>query len=390
MNDLLTGLKGQSELEQLGLSGVPQASQRLLGEFIGESRAITCLNISLYGHDATEPLIAGLRQNTTLEQLTLDVDNIEDGMLPLITLLSENKCGPARFLLETRNSRYDTNDSLLIGDMIARNVTISHFSWHFRNHRQVDLNLIGSALERNRTLDTISLSKTGLLPGEETISEDWVDEGQLPGLVACLGNNRTLTKFAFSNHLYLGMVRPSHPEIEVILNRNLSYQRYACSTGFMEGAARGFFAALDLPAELGEPTVPYLLQQKPRIQAASLALVNKMTYASSLDGRRHENAVVMKEALAAADSNVGDAADQMLDLLKRIVVTPQDFSEDALSEIACSPLMVDGLFTILKSSRPDYETLVARFSDASGFLLIQAKIFLENQARQDKGLMADA
>lgn len=385
MNDLLTALKGQSGLEQLGLSGVPQASQRLLGEFIGESRAITGLNISLYGHDATEPLIAGLRQNTTLAQLTLEVDKIEDGMLPLITLLSENKCGPAQFLLETRNGRNDTNDSRLIADMIARNVTISDFSWHFRDHHQVDLNLIGLALERNRTLDTIALSKTDQLPGEEDVFESWIHQGQLPGLVARLRNNRTLTKFNFCDHHWPTMVRPTHPEIELILERNLSYQRYACSTGFMEGAARGLFAALDLPAELGQPTVPYLLQQKPRIQAASLALVNKTTYASALDGRRYENAEMMKQTLLAADRNNGDAADQMVDLLKRIVVTPQDFSEDALREIACSPLMLDGLFTILESSRPDYETLVARFSDASGFLLIQMLIGLENQARQNPG-----
>jgi hypothetical protein len=383
MNSLLAELKTQNGLSRLCLAGVPRECQKLLGEFIGESHALRHLDISLYGSDATEPLIAGLQQNTTLRSLVLDVDSIEDGMLPLIGLLSEKQCSPAHFVLETRTGRRDGKDSLVIGEMIGNNAVTHAFTWRFRDQKTIDFELLGAGLQRNRTLDTFILNKTGPRPGEPVGFRRWI-EGDLPELAALLDKNRTLTQLDL---LVLGTARQIVPAIETILERNRSYQRYACSTGFMQGAAEGFFAALNMPSELGQPTAPYLSAQKPLIEAASLALVNKTTYGWALGRRREECARAMDEALAGAEGSKADGADRMVALLKWLVATPQDFSGDALRKIASSPLIAHALVSVMENSQSEFDCLVRLLGEAAGVGLIRMLVMMEIQQRQRSATM---
>lgn len=386
---LLAGLKAQNRLEQLCLAGVPRECQALLGAFIGASHALTCLDISLHGTDATALLIAGLRQNTSLQSLTLAVDSIDDGVLPLLSLLAEKKSSLERVVLETRNGREDTNDSVFIGNMIAINATMSSFTWRFRDHIHVDLVRLGAALGINSTLETIVLEKQNCSFSVMSLSPDWLDESQLPTLVEYLGKNRTLTKFHFLHRYFPFAKGQTVPQIEEIMDRNLSYQRHACSAGFMEGAARGFFSVLNMPSELGQPTVQYLLQHKPRIEAAALALVNKATHAWAREGRREESVELVSEALAIDQINISDATDRMIALLKRIVVLPQDFSDEALLEIACNPFMLDGLDSIMESNPQDCAWLVVRFGEVIGVGLIQTLIETRIRQRQHTAATLD-
>jgi hypothetical protein len=390
MNYLLAELKTQTGLKQLGLADVPRACQGQLGNLISGNHALTSLKISLHGPDATEPLIAGLSQNSALEHLSLDVDGIEDGMLPLITMLAHNTGRLSQFVLETRNGRGDEGDSFFIAALISGNATISEFTWRFRDHKNTDLALLGSALESNSTLETIVLEKTGFGLDETDMSTDWLDEKQLPVLAARLGRNRTLTKLDFRDQYYPSNMKRMRPELDAIMERNLSYQRYACSEGFIEGAAQGFFAALNMPPELGQPTAPYLLAQKPRIRAASLALVDKTTLAWALGRRREQSAEVMKTALAAGERNDADAAARMAALLRRIVATPLDFSEDALREVARSPLIGQGLASIMENRPASYQRLLTLLGEAAGFDLIRTLVMMEIGQRRNVAATPDA
>lgn len=98
----------------------------------------------------------------------------------------------------------------------------------------------------------------------------------------------------------------------------------------------------------------------------------------------------MKETLAAAQENAANAADRMVALLKRIVATPQDFSDDALCKIAGSPCIAQSMVSIKENSQPDYDCLFALLGDAAGFDLIRNLVTMEILRRQEMAAAPDA
>lgn len=365
MDIFLETLKAQGRLRHLHLDGVPQTGQAALGDFIAESQVLTELDVSLHGDACTEPLVDAFSKNTTIECLRLNVTSIEDGMLPIINRITDNQCSLEHFSLETRCGREDDLDVRCISTMLASNCTLSSFTWKFKSPQIFDLVMLGESLAKNTRLERIYLNRNQVKDVSQKFLVESRTAGQLPEFGKLLSKNRSLANFKFyPGNGAFGTTGVSHPLIDMVLNRNFSYQNYACSEGFIKGAACGFFEASSLPGELGYMLAPALLKQKPRLEASALAFVNKATYRWALHERRKEGVNMIDNVLAAAERNGKNVAGKMEDLLHHIAVVGQDYSVDQLREIAGIPHFAYALVQINRPEEVAY--LVSCFSEVVG------------------------
>jgi hypothetical protein len=378
VNSLLAALKGQTRLKYLHLGGVPQTGQKALGEFIAESQALTSLTVGLAGDACTQTLVDAFSKNTTISFLALRVDSIENGMLPLIELIAKNKCRPQQFTLATSCSRDNCENLRYLCEMLRSNTTLNHFHWDCRDLNFSHLGLLGESLAKNTTLEHLLICRNhdgDLIP--RSAIETAVKE-HIPEFARHFAKNRTLTKFLFYPTASLFQRNKlSDPAIDAILKRNLAYQTYACSEGFIKGASCAFFNGLGLPAELGSVAAPFLLHQRPRTRAGSLALVNKASYHWAHLERRKEGARMIAGVLAAGAGPRRHATVKMIELLGRIAFLRQDYSIDQLREIAASPDFAPALVRL--RSPEDYAHLVSRFGEAVGSELMGRLIALANR-----------
>lgn len=190
-------------------------------------------------------------------------------------------------------------------------------------------------------------------------------KAQLPDFTRELSKNRTLKTFQFFpgdhsfNNKYL-----IDPALEAITERNRAFQQYACSQGFIAGAACGYFESMTFPAELGDAVAPYLAQETPLNQAALLAFVNKTTYLWALEMRQRTNAAAVKEMLAAGSETARPTFWDMALMLPTIAAMKQDLSDDDIRKLAAVPVLPSALQRFKTGKLDAYDDLVARFHNA--------------------------
>jgi hypothetical protein len=381
MADLFRHLCGQSHLERLVLSEVPEHCQSLLGNFLGSSNTLTTLRISMDGVLATEPLVAGFRRNTSVEKLYLNVTDMADGLLPLLAALADSENTLTHVTLTTRQGRADAKDSRYIGNLIARSGSLASLVWGFADGKGVDLGRLGIALEKNRRLESLTLIR--LIEPEARRGPvghacDWVDTTTIPPLLESLNKNRTLTALVFSERVPLvNAVPEKFPMLQQVLDRNRAWQVFACSDAYICGAAQGFFTSLGMPVDTALVTADCLLHYKPRVAAGALALVNKATYYSALAGRRDAHPAMLNQRLAAMpdyEDGTDNFVDDMIELLNGIIASRGDYSAEDLRRIANSPSLGAALVAIMERSTPNYLYLGRRFCQAVGTDVMRSKV----------------
>ena len=400
MSKLFQHLEGQWQLERLVLSAVSHECQSPLGNFLGSSHTLDTLQISIDGSVATAALVDGFRQNRSIERLYLNLTDLADGMLPLLSAIAENKSSLRLVALTTCHGRADAKDSQYIGDLIGCNDTLASLVWKFSNEREVDFAHLGSALEKNRRLESLCLIRERE-HGDRHVAVgqdgEWVDADAIPSFIKKLGKNRTLTKLRILDSVRLANAVPQKfPMLQQVLDRNLAWQKFACSDAFISGAVQGFFTTLGMPADTAFVTAGILLQQRPRVATRALALVNRAAYDSALAGRRHAHPAMLNESLAAmpdsdeeseddvfefmagaTTSREGGDNEDMIALLNGVVLSRADYSVDDLRRIAHGPALGAALVVIMARSAAHYLYLVKQFCQAIGTDVMRSKILAQ-------------
>jgi hypothetical protein len=107
MRDLFQYIGGESLLERLLLSVVPEHCQSLLGNFLGSSNSLATLRICIGSLTATEPLVARFRKNISVEKLHLNLTEMADGLLPLLAAVADSEEPLTHVTLKTCRGRAD-------------------------------------------------------------------------------------------------------------------------------------------------------------------------------------------------------------------------------------------------------------------------------------------
>lgn len=402
MTDLFRHLGGQSLLERLVLSALPEHCQSLLGIFLGSSDSLATLTIQIDGLTATEPLVAGFRKNRSVEKLYLNLTAMEDGLLPLLAAVADCNEPLTHFTVKTCRGRADAGDSQYIGEVIGRNEALVSLVWGFSDHKGVDLARLGTALINNRRLESLYLIRQ-IEPDKPHdalgYSCDWVDASVIPSLLESLNKNRTLTTLFLSNSApFVNVTTEKLAMVQQVLDRNLAWQVFACSDEYICGAVHGFFTSMGMPVDTAQVTAECLLRHTPRVAAGALALVNKATYESALAMRRDAHPALLNQRLAAMPDfdyreagsgddmeehdlycgNVADSDDapfeDMIELLNGVVASRDDYSADDLRRMVNHPSLGGALVVMMKRSESNYLYLVKRFCQAAGKDVIRSMI----------------
>ena len=373
VGDVIKEIAGQLQLERLSLNYVPEDCEAVIGELIGASHVLKDLKISLAGSTPSDALIDGFRRSTTVENVRLKVQNLEDDMLPLIAAIAQNDGSIKSLELIIVRARTDANDCHCICDLIARNRFLVSLTWRFPFDCKVDLVKFGTALGKNKRLETLELREAPESGYSDSMRPDWAKPDLIPGMTESLKSNRSLTKlvFAFSSQ-ETNPVERDFPLLQQVLDRNRAWQQYACSDAFLVGAVDGLFATMGMPVDTATVTASFLMQSEPRVTTAALALVNKTIYQHALSARRHSHADMLSQMLPIKNAFGFHNREDMVGLLNGIIVSKQDFSIDDFSSIADSPSLGIALKKMMYRSPPDYLYLVKLFCQAAGVKKIRS------------------
>lgn len=365
---IIDQLAGQMQLERLSLSRVPPHEQSLLGHFLCTSLSLTDLRIGLDGANAPKALVAGFSQTMSIENLRLELPNLENGMLPLIGGIANNKGSIKSLALITREKRLDLNETACLCDLIAGNSFLVSLAWRFSIDSNVNLVQIGAALGKNKRLESLALAaKFKPDSGHYWKKPDWVDHAIVPELIENLKNNKTLLSLELSDQRsILDMHKLKFPELQQLLQRNRAWQRFACSDAWVAGAAEGFFATLQMPVDIANVAAGYLMQSGPRADIAALALVNKASHHQARSSRRQAHAAMLDQQLSIADEFATHDSKSMLELLNGIAACMEDFSVADFSRIAERPSLASALVDMMRCSPRVYLKLIRNFCQAAG------------------------
>lgn len=377
MTRLMRQLGGQTRLERLVLKSLPQTCQALLGDFLGASHTLTLLKIGLEGQVAGPELAAGFIKNSSLETVILTANDVGDGMLPLMVAMEKDKGSVQNFSLLTESGCADSNAGKSIGKLIASNASLRTIGWRFGTERRVNLDPLFTGLEQNSCLEALVL-EADLNRDKQTDSFlaccGLEDPAAVASLTEKLRRNRTLTKLVIYDAERRNVVPTLFPLFQQVVDRNLAWETFACSKGFIEGAAIGFCTSWSMPGDLGPVLADQLLNRGPHTAFGGLALLNKASYGSALAQRGLAHASLLDREFEGIEGYDQDGLEDMIKVLNGIASTSEVFSSNDLRRIAGLPLLPAALVRLMSRNPPVYLQLAGRFCQAVGITQMRSNI----------------
>ena len=366
VTNLFKQVGGQLQLERLELNCVPQHCAALLGGFLSASQTLTELLLELSNSPITEPLGAGLRDSVSIKRVDVDVPSVEDSMLPLIAGIAENKGSIKELVLTSRQGRSDGDDSGWICDLLARNNSLASLEWRLSTDSNLSFFRLAAALGSNRRLESIFLLHQG-----DPIQDKgpmhrmaWLGEEAVQRLAESVRKNRNLKTLYIDNPADVDRsnIVPYKWGLNHALEENRAWQLVACSDEFIEGAAQGLFASLDMPRDAGKVMAQFLMETPRTLGSRAIALVNKATYESAVGSRRQAHEENLAQWLPMSGDGEDVKHESMVRLLQRIIATKKDFSIENLLKIGAHPCLVNALLEIMDRNAAGYLLLIKLFS----------------------------
>ena len=322
------------------------------------------MKIGLAGSKVDKALVDGFSRTRSVESVCLSVFAFKGDMLNLITSIAETNVSIKSIELRSQGPHVDLKDNSGICSLISSHRTLASLIWELPARCKVDLAKIGAALEKNIRLEMLMLVYDELIDGSQP---GWIDETSISALAEKLKKNHPLTDFGLVSQVERhSPVKQNYSVLQQVLDRNIAFQRYACSDAFLFGAVEGFFATMNIPADTAILTAGELMHYKPRTGAAALALVNKASYAQALFRRHQAHAGMLDQLVPITRNLVVNNRKKMIELLYGIIVINAEFSTAELSRIAESPTLPGALVGIMFRSPHEYLYLVQLFCQAVG------------------------
>lgn len=378
VTNLFKQIGGQLQLERLELNCVPQHCEALLGSFLSASQTLTELLLGLFNSTITEPLGAGLRDTVSIKRVDVDVPVVEDSMLPLIAGIAENKGSIKVLVLKSRQGRSDGGDSRLICALLACNNSLASLEWRLSTDSNLDFVRLAAALGINRRLESIFLLHQGapIQDKDPMYCKAWPGEAALQRLAESVRKNRNLKTIYIDNPAEIDRsnIVPYSRELERALKQNQSWQLFACSNEFIEGASQGLFASIDKPRDAGKVMAQFLIE-KPRTQGSrAIALVNKATYENALACRRRGHEENLDKWLPMSGDGEDEKLESMVSLLQRIIATKEDFTNENLLKIGTHPCSVNALLEMMDRNAAGYLILIKLFSKVIDVAVLRLRV----------------